>query len=510
MMTMRKQMVLAALGLTISMTTACGEDAEPVDPQTTRQAITQNVDGLAGTLRDSAEFLEQSELFGEGFKSTVAVSGEDCVSNQDGSFDCVEVPPEEFDSADIDEPADALIEFLTTRVFIDANVESSTDDEVVFLLRGQNVCENIDAEGFEQCKTTLDNAQLRVKVRAPQAGDLDMDILVGPTRAKPLALNLWKNKLAAEVDLAGVRASVTHIAGAAGEEAPELPTTMQGKFKVSLEKLGAKKLRAALAVTQAINVADGADTDIQIAASNPAMQGVLDGESKTLTVAVDWRSIKVKAPMVTEIWPDEVPLDPNDPSAGFEPSEPREVRHIVELLLGGVSGSSVLDGAADKITLQNLGLGDVTTSLKIDGGEVFALDLNKDAGRRLSAVLEQATDGVKLELDPTLNLVAKFSFAQLANKEGIDYEPWMDNETLSIIADGAAKPALLLGDKVKVLAGKMTMRASATNEVIEVAANQCLIEEEQTPLPCADEFCGEPEPAGDAHPFSSLSAGACE
>lgn len=186
------------------------------------------------------------------------------------------------------------------------------------------------------------------------------------------------------------------------------------------------------------------------------------------------------------------------------------MRHVVELLLGGVSGSSVLDGATDKITLQNLGLGDVTTSLKIDGGEVFALDLNKDAGRRLSAVLEQATDGVKLELDPTLNLLAKFSFAQLANKEGVDYEPWMDNETLSIIADGAAKPVLLLGDKVKVLAGKMTMRASATNEVIEVAANQCLIAEEQTPLPCADEFCGEPEPAGDAHPFSSLSAGACE
>jgi hypothetical protein len=513
MKTMQMKMILA-LGFTVSMAAACGEDAEPVDAQTTRQAITQNVDNIAGTLRDSAQFLEQSDLFGQGY-GRVAVSGasEDCVSTPDGEFDCTssEEPAEPFDSAMVDAPAAELVEFLTTRVFIDANVENATETEVTFLLRGQNVCAGLAAEDFAQCKTTLDNAQLRVKVSAPAAGDLDMALLVGESRAKPVVFNLWKKKLAAEVDLAATRAALVSLAGAAGEPAPELPATMSGKFKGSLEALGAKKLRASFAVSQAIQVSDGADTDIQIAVASPAMQAVVDGDSKTLTVAVDWKSIQIKAPMTTQVWDDEVPVDPNDPNAGFQPSEPRDVSHLLEVALGGISGTSVLDGAADSFSFQNLGLGDATTTVKVDGVSVFALDLNKDAGRRLSALLSEAGGDTKLELDPKLDLEMTFSFAQLADKEGIDYEPWMDNDTLSIIADGAAKPTLLLGDKLKVLAGKLTLKSSARAQVLEVNANQCLIDAGDEPTLCADgaEFCADPAP-GESEPFPGLSAGACE
>jgi hypothetical protein len=515
MMTMKKQLILAALGFTVMSTVACGEDVEPVDPQTTRQAITQNVDNLADTLRDAALFLEQSELFNSAFRASFrgASAQGDCVGLPDNGFECTEVPmePEPFDSAVVDGPAADLIEFLTTRVFTDANVESSAQGEVTFLLRGQNVCAGVNAEGFEQCKTTLDNAQLRIKVSAPAAGDLDMDLMVGPTRAKPLALNLWRNKLAAEVDLAALKVAIGHIAGAAGEQAPELPATMQGKFKASLERLAADKLRAQLGVTQAIQIADGADTDIQIAQANPALQGILDGASKTLTVAVDWKAVKIKAPSTTEIWDAEVPRDPNDPDAGFEPSEPRQVRHVIELALGGASGTSVLDGVADSVTLQNVGLGDATTRVKIDGVQALALDLNAAAGRRFNALITQQADGVKVELDPSFSLALAFTFAQIANKDGLDYKAWMDNDTLSIIADGAAKPAVLLGDQLKVLAGKLTFKSTGRAVTIEANAGQCVLTEGQSAAPCpADGMCEDPAPNGDDHPFAGMSAGVCQ
>src|SRR5690606_7322282 len=90
---------------------------------------------------------------------------------------------------------------------------------------------------------------------------------------------------------------------------------------------------------------------------------------------------------------------------------------------------------------------------------------------------------------PSIALVVELSMAALGADN--DFDGWMQSERLGIFVSGSA-PAVLVGDEVEVLSGKLELTSNAFNVTVE--AGQCLVED--------------PEATRD-HPFEGLMGGEC-
>lgn len=504
---MRKS-IIAALGFSLVATslTACGPDEsenEEITPASTQQALTQNTEAMAKGVSEAIAFLEDSDLAMRGLGG-----GESCVSEISVDADGNETSNEYCESSevsfDINEPSTQLTEFLKTRIFTEANVELAQPREITYLLKGANVCVDMGNDKA-QCEDFFDKAQVRIVATSPAPNDFNLKLLVGAAKANPITLELGSSAMAIEADLGAAKASVLTIATALGEDAPELPETMQGKVRAALSRPGAKKLEATFSVLAALKVA-GADFDVQVAPTNNAVKLSVDGVAKTVDNQVNWAAINAKFPF----WEYEevVTMVTDDNGDTYEEydSQPK-TKHNIQIALGGINGQALFDATSEAINLKGLGLGDTTSTLSVDGEQIVSVDLNPANGRRVDLNMREEQDSMLLEIAPALNLNVVMAFAKIQDKfTELDVQEWMLGDTLSIKADGANPVRLSMGDQLKVLAGKLTISSSAANITHTVNADQCLSETElQEPM--TDEGDGS---AADAHFLSTMSVQACQ
>lgn len=516
--------VIKALGFTfVAASLVACDRGEPVDNETTSKALSTNIENASSSLGTALTAFEGSELFNAALESPGLIDGgEDCIASPDGDdVDCAE----SFDVPDFDvelEQARAeLDKLLTDHVFVEGNIESEERREITYLIKGQNVCSYAELAGSElqECITLVDSMQLRLVVTSPQEGDVSIDVLVGDSRYNPISLDVWQDKLAVELGLGDIVDSAKLLVDAVdGEDiSGDIPDTFKGRVRAELSVAGAQSVAARFSVLEEVQIADAEEGfDVKLAVADPAVTMIMDGTAKTIDYEVNWSAINFTYPESSgEGYYD-------DESGEFIE---QETTHSYALALAGLTGQGIFSADDESITINNLGLGDGAATLDIDSKRVFEADLNPNAGRAFDVTIAmQEQDGeeaVDITVSPELDLSLAFKFAQLANAaEDLDIDPWMMDETLDISFSGTTPTLHIADELVKVVSGTLSLTSITGAHGITVDADQCLVDvyEDQICEPVADGDDAAPsteEPVcadepGDDHPFSYISAGACE
>lgn len=475
--------MIKALGLTLVATAlaACGpESGEPVDNATARDAITANTELISSRMLTSYLFLAESEMFSEVVDGATAGESE-CWGSTDtnGEFieECSEPEPVDID-AELEAGTDALQAALEGYVFTESNVETSSGDELVYLLRGSTLCADLqesDAAEYSDCVSSVDDLQIRLAVTSPAAGDVSIDLLVGPDRHNPVSFDVWQDRLALEADLGGIKSTAIYAAGVMGEELPDIPETFEGRGRLELRSASADTFTVEASVLGAIAIANATEGyDVRVAKASPAATFTADAAAKTLTADIQWGAIDALFP--AENSPSE--SEPGGPDIELEEEE--ATSHVYDLHLGGVTGKALFSVGQELLELEGVGLGADTTTLDVDGERVFGLDLNPADGRALDLTISERDDVVTLTVSPKLDLSLMFALgkARAAFSDLDDSQDWMLDDTIAILLSGAT-PALELSESgVKVVSGDLQISSTAASITHDASADQCLIEAE--------------------------------
>jgi hypothetical protein len=506
---------MLAAGLSAGALVGCGGDTgdsspEPVDHATTRQAVQVNTQSASQDLRQALSYVRQTDLLGGPVTSLDGVAS-DCgggtqfsdgtTTESTDSFECDTNEPVE---NNIDSGTDELLDVLNERIFVDANIEEAGEHEITYLLDGTTVCV---AEDFaepadrQDCVADVDQVELRLVVTSSAQGDIDIKVLVGPDRYNPLDFELHDNLLAATADLGDLRSAVVFASNVTGEDAPDLPGTMQGKLRAELRHDTGAKTTATFSVLQGVHISD-ADYDIKVNRASPAAQITVDTATQTISSMLDLDTIDLRMP-ITE---SETTWDENGTETTTETS------YAVDAHLGGASFDATYTVGDKRIDVQNVGLGTSTSTLDIDQKRVVTVDLNRSHGRHLNFSFVGDENGTQLFVDPAFDLELMLQFAQVQDKlDGLD--DWMLDEMMRITFDGA-NPAMLLGENIKVLQGRLKLSSTAENISHTVSAGQCLLTPDNDAPTVSDSTSdGTESPTmddGGSHPFTEFSAGACQ
>jgi hypothetical protein len=271
------------------------------------------------------------------------------------------------------EQSSTLEQFLSQRVFTDANVESSDGSSVTFLLHGDDVCPYVLPDGSRSllaasggtldagCAEDVDQQQIRVKASEPASDALDLALLIGPARAAPLTLELRTNSVAAVVSLDGVKGVLEfeHTLDAASP----VPQAMTGV--VDLKVVFNRVVSGKVDVTFSSSVRQAVDVQVQDATG-----------TTTLATAArsPWASLQVNG--IDQAVAAQLDLGPTTVSAPYYVSADNAYRQEVTSLAGMSFSFSAQDGQAGDFVISNLGLGDARTSVSLAGQDVFRADLD--------------------------------------------------------------------------------------------------------------------------------------
>jgi len=285
-----------------------------------------------------------------------------------------EVVDEELD-VDFGEILDEALEVLQERLLVEEQVEVDADNEVVYLLDPERICEEdegdapeprpappegdgggeagdppppVEEEGDdseEECRRVLTEVPLRIRVTSLREGDVDLTLLVGEPRHEPLRVELHADLLAVQVDLAAGKAALELLAEAAQDEDDEeldLPDSMAGVVRAELLKNAARDYTASLSILEAVVVEDGGDepVTVRLGMAKPMVSLRLDGNAETATGRLAVGTVDVSIPyqwFVDDWYSDDGdcmrgdggggdPGDPGDPGPpdGEEPPPPHD------------------------------------------------------------------------------------------------------------------------------------------------------------------------------------------
>jgi len=513
---MTRHNVIKALGFTFAATSllACGE---PVDTASTSDAVSTNLRAMSLTAENNIRVMNNSTLFTRaevevsGGGDVASPGGEDCVG--DGcAYEEPYEPAPELDE-EFREVSDQAIGFLERNVFIEANIEEEKRKKITYIVRGSSVCGELAGEGEDAsaCIEAVDKAEIRLVVTSPEEGDISVDVLVSPQRYNPVSFDIWRNTLAMETSLGGVRDTVVFLANTFEQEdvSNEFPDTFEGRVRLSLTRDGSQKLTGALDVMEAVRVQDAQEGfDIRVAPAQPAISATMNAGTEKFSYGVNWNAIDLSFPVSEYVY--------EDTSDGGYTED--EYTYNVDLHLDGAKGQVILDAANEVLELKGISLGNGPLTLDIDSKRVLETAL----ANAFDVKVTEAEGGVQAVFAPGVDFSALFSFKNLdaATAEHVDAEDWMMDDELKLSFTGDA-PTLLIEDdseQVKVVSGALVLKSTARNIDLVVEANQCIIEDypvcEPTPVLDGMEPTGEDfdscSAERDDHPFAYLSAGACQ
>ena len=514
-----RTLLLTATAMCSALTVGACDDAEPQPIAVTQQEITidleSNLNAHIVGMADALVFMDNSVLandFSVLMASAMTGASPDPV---DPTLPPVDPPAPEPMNFDQRQAATDLVRAIMDSVFSPDFVEEKTSTSVTFKLPADAFCmsdtittsptgeELIESSLDADCAASYADMVIRLRVTSMAAGNLDIELLVGEARHAPLRLEIYRGKLALELDLAALKATINTVMTAQGQTDVELPEVMQGRLRAELVKNGDKDFTASFSVLSAVSVrfqVDGELIALDLAPKSPAFSARFDGVNKQISLELDAGAIDLSIPASLMESSSEmtctIPIDGTEPICEPVSSSPSIVGTYA-LHIGGVSGRTVFDGTADQLIFENLGLGDSTSTFSINDLPLVTVDLNPNAQRRLGAVLTSlgdSTGGVKLEVSPLVDLAVALTMKNIADQV-TDMEPWMLDELFGVLLDGTAPAVAIREGGVEVLSGNLKLSSKQTT--VEVAAGMCLL---QAP----------PSDIVASHPFEELLSGACE
>jgi len=305
--------------------------------------------------------------------------------------------------------------------------------------------------------------------------------------------------------------AATTSARHSGEPAPTLPT-FGGAVSARLDFTGEQGVELSLNVDRAVSVSGAFDdvaSDLSLTLAPSRIFSVrVDGASELIGAALNLGRLNASASGV------DLSAEEYDEYGEPIPAATPAPRRAVALDLGGLNLDASLDLRDALKLLMTAGLGDSSTTLKVDGAQILKVDVNPTAARRVSFELSLAegaagaagaegagADALVMALTSALmGLSAEWDLTSLT--ELTDFQlPRRDAARVELSPVGGAA-SLRLAEELKVLAGRLTL-ASGGREVV-VEAGQCAVEHAEEG---AEE---EAEGEGEASAlFSSVEAGVC-
>ena len=180
-----------------------------------------------------------------------------------------------------------------------------------------------------------------------------------------------------------------------------------------------------------------------------------------------------------------------------------------------MSGRIALTQATEALAITNIGLGDETMTVAVDGHTIIALDLNKDASRLFDLKVE-ALENNNFAIETTPSLDVGITFGMAPFKEDLaatldvsleDMPEFLMDETLGARLDGAETPRLeTIGSdeedfEVRVSAGVLTLSGSSLAEDVVIGEGMCIGSE--------DSASDDEEDEEDEHIFEGLMGLTC-
>jgi hypothetical protein len=362
----------------------------------------------------------------------------------------------------VEEEADlgAELQALAELIFTEENHEG----DGIYRIRGAAFCE-IDGVVDAECAASIDDMELRV--RATAAGDgMDIGFRFGPEQDEPFVLELRSDRLSAVVDLADLKDAAVFLGG--GEAEAELPKVMEGVVAFSLLVPSETEVEVQVGVREAIRFetdssGTGPAMKLETAASDPAYSVRMREDS--LTMAVNVGRTRVTGPWA-EIQGD-----------GLELGD-------LDIDWQGLTYEVNLAAGSDSLSVHNIGLGDGTSTVTLDGATLLSVDLNKDSGRRFDVELTLDAAGLPvLTMDPGIDLQVSYDLQPLQSG-GVLIDAPLLSSSYSFAVRGET-PALqpveadfLTGfpGGVRVVSGEIAISADGAADVLVVPAGKCLIE----------------------------------
>lgn len=501
-------------------------DPEPLKIDAAKASLTANVniadhlDGIAATIK----VLEESNLLDNVFPRESPT--DPCPEPPN------EGPPPPCDSGsatselDLTNEVADIKEWLAENVFAASAVESQTETSVTYRIKPEAACPEREDEGGaitrdETCVKVFTQVPFRIVATSLAEGDLDLALKVGETN--PATMELYRAKLSATADLAQVKAAMDAVAVVTEEDLEGFPERFTGKVKVAVTKNAVHDYTAKVSTLTEVNVGTEASTshkhvDVKVAPATDALTVQLNADSKTLVSSINFANIDVAVAanlLFGESAHEE--CEPSEP--GTEPVcntvPEKTVDGLLALHLGGVNAAGTFQVENDSLSLTNVGLGNDTSTVKFNGAQVLALDINAAAGRRFDFAFADGETNASLTVKPQLSVTLAHDLTALAAAVGEENEipAFLKGGSSTVTFDGAAEPKIELikgqpdpdgeegpqegtSDKVKVSAGTLTLDSSTIDPIV-IAASQC-ISESNAELPEG------------AHPFQSVAGGSCE
>jgi len=561
----RVAVLLTALAVVAA---ACGgtDEEEPLNLETQKAALTAstNVKTAMTDLGVVLKFLEDVTVLDKIF-DLMPEAEETCaqmVYPDDGGepyeeeYPCGDDDGMDEEEMDIDggmkEAAEDIAKMLTDYVFNDAQVETDDGKTIVYVLKGDVFCKiaeeggdgeippkaepagpdggadrpaddmEIEEESGPDCAEMLDKVSVRVKVESYTQGNLDVWILFGADMVNPIHIQLYKDMLAFEVDLAKAKAVVQMYVDAFAEEGDEdfLPDVFQGIVRIELKKIDLDRFELTYSVKETVKVAvtQGKDQySVEVAPGSVSAEA--DKTAATLAWNANVGAVTVKLPYQTWIdmtWGEDeeggeytdgdekVPPVPEEPADDItDGSEPPQVSGTLNIFVAGLTGEMVVDTKAETIGITGLGLGNAASTVKLDAKTLLAIDLNKDDGRKFDLTFSLDGEDLVLGTKPLFDLALTFGMKAVA-AEFEDLPSFMLDETFSVLLDSATEPTIKLfaeGDDgedpasfLQVVKGKLTMKSTAApDQTVVVEEGQCLSGAEEPPFDEEDPPADKPE-----------------
>jgi hypothetical protein len=374
-----------------------------------------------------------------------------------------------------DDTADQLRTWLRERVLADANLESKTDDEAIYLLRPDPTCRRIpsadDPPGISELDTSCVDDLSRLAVRVSLRADGDgarLGILIGPDRVELSAFVVHSDLLALEMDLPRSYQATRVIEQTLGTDSPSEAhfDALAGKIRLAVHKDGEKKVTFSASVLEAIHIgtldaAGGLGPVVKLAASDPTVTVTADGMLQALTVNVDMRALDV--------------LGDWDPMSVASPNRDLRVQ------VGGLHGQATFTEASDEIVATGIGVG--ATTVDAHGARIFDLGLNpNDANRFDARVFVNAEGQAEAQVTPRFDLDVAFHLGRVASEYSTPPAAHYLDETYGVRLDNGGAPAGVaaapatptFGGGIKVTTGTLTISSTGAPQPVVVPAGKCL------------------------------------
>jgi len=460
---------------------ACGETTPEEVQQRTAPIVSRVIAEVQSSWTAARQMGEVKQLL-EGVGVMVPGLSSDDVANADLGDEQV--------AAEINEA-------LAKYVFTEKNVESTSSDSVLFLVRGSVICAGLTEEqcvapegGEPSCSTShevspecvdaVDRARVRIMARLVGSDGVDLELSIGGS-ATVITLRLRHDRVSVELSLAGAAEAARSIAELVGESI-ELPTTFEGALSATLILGGSGDLTLQSAVTKAVKVEwNKGSYRVAVEARDPVTQLRFRKAVPSIELDVDWGALQVLLP-AEELW--------------------SQASGALELAVKGLTAHLASNGKGG-LSVKDLSLGQGPARLTLGNKTLVQVDLNPATGRQVDLVLTPwQNDLPQCSVSPELNLHLRLALAPLASLMDEAPEPWALDESyqLKLTSGALVGPVRESGGftgGLKLLAGQLTLQSLVQPASLTVPAGSCL-------------FWSDAQPDG-SHPlFGHLVVQACQ